>query len=67
MDTTEATLPPAPRFVSAEELAKIIGVSVRTIRRWTRERLISCLRAGASAPRYDVSVVTSELNQEKQA
>jgi excisionase family DNA binding protein len=66
-NSTEANLPPAARFVSAEELAKIMGVSVRTIRRWTKLGKISYLKAGSSAARYDPAEIISELKKERSA
>jgi excisionase family DNA binding protein len=40
------TNPPLPLAVRPREAARVLGVSVRTLRNWTRDGRLQCVRVG---------------------
>jgi len=44
------------------ELAKVLGVSTRTIRRLRSQGRLSCIFVTPDCPRYDLTLVLSELH-----
>ncbi len=57
------TQPGQPELVSAEAVASHFGVTIATIRRWTRERIIPCLRPTPRVIRYRLADVCAALAQ----
>jgi len=52
-----------PRLITTRELARRLGVTSNTIRKWTREGRIPCLRIGQKTLRFDATVVIKVLSQ----
>ena len=50
-------------LVSGPELASRLGVSIKTIERWVRQRLIPSYRLGRKCTRYDVTAVLAALEK----
>lgn len=51
----------ATRLITTSELASCLGVTSDTIRKWTREGRIPCLRVGQKTLRFDVDAVMISL------
>jgi len=51
----------ATRLITTSELAERLGVTSDTIRKWTREGRIPCLRVGQKTLRFDLAVVLDAL------
>lgn len=47
----------ATRLITTGELARRLGVTSDTIRKWTRDRRIPCLRVGRKTLRFDLAAV----------
>jgi len=47
----------AERLITTSELAERLGVTSETIRKWTREGRIPCLRIGRKTLRFDLAAV----------
>jgi len=52
-----------PRLITTRELARRLGVTSNTIRKWTREGRIPCLRIGQKTLRFDATAVIKVLSQ----
>ena len=51
----------ADRLITTSELAERLGVTSDTIRKWTREGRIPCLRVGRKTLRFDLAAVLDAL------
>jgi len=49
------------RLITTGELAQRLGVTSDTIRKWTRDRRIPCLRVGRKTLRFDLAAVLVAL------
>ncbi len=58
-----ATCNSASELVTAEAIAERYGVTVETVRRWTRNGLIPCLRPSRSTVRYRPDEVDRAIAQ----
>jgi len=52
----------ATRLITTSELASRLGVTSDTIRKWTREGRIPCLRVGQKTLRFDADAVMAALS-----
>ena len=50
-----------PKLINAADLAAHIGVDVRTIWRWVRQRKIPAIRRGTRCLRFNLADVLAEL------
>lgn len=51
----------ATRLITTSELASRLGVTSDTIRKWTRDGRIPCLRVGQKTLRFDADAVMAVL------
>ena len=51
------------KLLTASELAVVLGVCLRTIRKWTSSRKISSLKMGRKCVRYRVEKVIEDLER----
>jgi predicted site-specific integrase-resolvase len=49
------------KLVDAQVLAKRYAVSVETVRKWTRQGVIPCIRPSRRIARYDIAEVETAL------
>ena len=54
-------------LLRAEELAQALGLQVATVRRWTYERRLPCVRIGKRAVRYRLRDVERVLLRDESA
>lgn len=62
----ERAMPTAIEFLTAGELAVRLGLTLDTIRRWTRDDLIPAIRVTAKVVRYDPVEVERALRERSQ-
>ena len=55
------------KLMRAEELAQALGLQVATVRRWTYERRLPCVRIGKRAVRYRLRDVERVLLRDEPA
>ena len=53
----------APRLITTSELARCLGVTSDTIRKWAKEGRIPCLRVGQKTLRFDAAAVLDSLRE----
>lgn len=51
----------ATTLITADELARLFGVTVPTVNRWVRRGLIPCVRVTRKVVRFDISKVRDAL------
>ena len=51
------------RIIDSEELARVFGVTVETVRGWVRERRVPFIRVSRRIVRFDLEDVLAALRQ----
>lgn len=60
MSTVQAAAP--PRFLTASELADVLGVTDQTVRVWARTGQVPCRRLPSGTVRFDLDEVTESMD-----